>query len=70
MQLVEKRAAAVYRERLGNEPEIILSAPGRVYLIGENVGCNGSFVLSCAVDRPVAIALGRAGVGQGFLSFD
>ncbi|MGI8912083.1 MAG: galactokinase family protein, partial [Rubrobacteraceae bacterium] len=36
MRETERRAAAAYAERFGEEPEIITSAPGRVNLIGEH----------------------------------
>ncbi len=67
MRLVEERAAAAYREQFGNEPEIITSAPGRVNLIGEHTDYNGGFVLPCAINRRVAVALASAGDGEGFL---
>jgi galactokinase len=57
----EKRAVQGYRERFGEEPEIVASAPGRVNLIGEHTDYNGGFVLPCAVNRRVAAAAGRGG---------
>ncbi len=67
MRLVEERAAAAYREQFGKEPDIIASAPGRVNLIGEHTDYNGGFVLPCAIDRWVAVALAGAEDGQGVL---
>ncbi len=61
MREIEERAANAYRERFGEEPELVASAPGRVNLIGEHTDYNGGFVLPCAVDRRIAIALGRGG---------
>jgi len=60
----EQRAARAYRERFGEEPELVASAPGRVNLIGEHTDYNGGFVLPCAIDRRVAVAVGA---GEGTL---
>jgi galactokinase len=62
---IEQRAARAYREQFGEEPEIVASAPGRVNLIGEHTDYNGGFVLPCAIDRRIAVALG-AGRRGGF----
>jgi galactokinase len=59
----EQRAARAYREQFGEEPELVASAPGRVNLIGEHTDYNGGFVLPCAIDRRVAVALGTGGRG-------
>jgi galactokinase len=56
----EQRAARAYKEQFGEDPELVASAPGRVNLIGEHTDYNGGFVLPCAIDRRVAVALGTA----------
>ena len=61
MRQIEEKAGNAYREKFGEEPELVASAPGRVNLIGEHTDYNGGFVLPCAVDRRVAVALGRGG---------
>lgn len=61
MREVERRAASAYRERFGEDPELVASAPGRLNLIGEHTDYNGGFVLPCAIDRRVAAAVGRSG---------
>lgn len=58
MREIEETAARAYRERFGEEPTIVASAPGRVNLIGEHTDYNGGFALPCAVDRRVAVAMG------------
>ena len=63
MRETEQRAARAYREQFGEEPELVASAPGRVNLIGEHTDYNGGFVLPCAIDRRVAVALGTGGRG-------
>jgi galactokinase len=55
---IEQKAAIAYRERFGEEPELVASAPGRVNLIGEHTDYNGGFVLPCAIDRRIAVAVG------------
>jgi len=59
----EQRAARSYTEQFGEEPDIVASAPGRVNLIGEHTDYNGGFVLPCAIDRRIAVALGAGGRG-------
>jgi galactokinase len=61
---VETRAEQAYRASFGAAPEIVASAPGRVNLIGEHTDYSGGFVLPCAIDRRVAVAVGR---GDGVL---
>ena len=60
MRETERRAAEAFRERFGVEPQVIASAPGRMNLIGEHTDYNGGFVLPCAIDRRIAVAMGRA----------
>lgn len=64
MRGVERRAAEAYERTFSKEPEVVASAPGRVNLIGEHTDYNEGFVLPCAIDRRVAVALGRAGEGE------
>ncbi|CAN5793255.1 galactokinase [soil metagenome] len=63
MRETEQRAARAYNEQFGNEPDLVASAPGRVNLIGEHTDYNGGFVLPCAIDRRIAVALGTGGRG-------
>jgi galactokinase len=67
---IEERAARAYRERFGEEPELLASAPGRINLIGEHTDYNGGFVLPCAVSRRVAVAVGRGGDELYSANFD
>lgn len=64
MRETEQRAARAYKEKFGKEPELVASAPGRVNLIGEHTDYNGGFVLPCAIDRRIAVAVGA---GEGAL---
>ncbi|HLH73114.1 MAG TPA: galactokinase [Chloroflexota bacterium] len=64
MREIERRAAEAYQNRFGREPAVVASAPGRINLIGEHTDYNGGFVLPCAIDRRIAIALGP---GEGGL---
>ena len=63
MRDLEQRAVDQYEDMFGRAPEVVASAPGRVNLIGEHTDYNGGFVLPCAIDRRVAIALGRGSGG-------
>ena len=63
MREIEQRAARAYREQFGEEPALVASAPGRVNLIGEHTDYNGGFVLPCAIDRRIAVAVGAGGRG-------
>lgn len=58
MRQIEARALRCYQEQFGANPTIVASAPGRVNLIGEHTDYNGGFVLPCAIERRVAVALG------------
>ncbi len=55
---IEQRAVQAYRDQYLEEPVFVASAPGRVNLIGEHTDYNGGFVLPCAIDRRVAVAVG------------
>jgi galactokinase len=55
---IEQRAVQAYREQFLEEPVLVASAPGRVNLIGEHTDYNGGFVLPCAIDKRVAMAIG------------
>ncbi len=59
MRQIEQRAVQAYRDQFLEEPALVASAPGRVNLIGEHTDYNGGFVLPCAIDRRVAVAVGH-----------
>ncbi len=59
MRQTEQRAIQAYQEQFREEPALVASAPGRVNLIGEHTDYNGGFVLPCAIDRRVALAIGH-----------
>ena len=63
MREIEHRAADAYRARFGEPPKVVASAPGRVNLLGEHTDYNGGFVLPCAIERRVAVALGHGAGG-------
>ena len=67
MREIEEKAARAFKERFGEAPELVASAPGRVNLIGEYTDFNGGFVLPCAIDRRIAAAVGLAPDGEGVL---
>src|SRR5947207_11890145 len=53
----EQRAIQAYQEQFREEPALVASAPGRVNLIGEHTDYNGGFVLPCAIDKRVTVAI-------------
>src|SRR5688500_3861125 len=49
-----------FREAFGEEPAVIIRAPGRVNLLGEHVDYNEGWVLPAAIDRAVWLAVSPA----------
>jgi galactokinase len=70
LRKTEQKAARAYREQFDDEPDLIASAPGRVNLIGEHTDYNGGFVLPCAIDRRIAVAIGTGGFETRLYSAD
>jgi galactokinase len=66
----EQKAAEAYTEKLGGSPDLVASAPGRINLIGEHTDYNGGFVLPCAIDRRIAVAVGAGEGGLYSADFD
>ena len=64
MRPVEQRALEAFRQQFGRAAEVVASAPGRVNLIGEHTDYTGGFVLPCAIDRRIAVALGSVAEGE------
>ncbi|MFC4335521.1 galactokinase [Salininema proteolyticum] len=54
------RAAALFRERFGAEPETVRAAPGRVNLIGEHVDHSGGAVMPFAIGRYCVVAAAKS----------
>jgi galactokinase len=52
--------AAAYRDRFGSEPEVVVTAPGRVNLIGDHTDYALLPVLPIAIDRAIRIAAADA----------
>jgi galactokinase len=53
---IQERVAQLYRDTFGEEPDLLVRAPGRVNLLGEHVDYNNGFVLPAAIDRAVWLA--------------
>ena len=64
MRPVEQRTLNAFRQQFGREPQVVASAPGRVNLIGEHTDYTGGFVLPCAIDRRIAVAVGSVAEGE------
>src|SRR5215212_478845 len=67
---MEQRARRAYTEKFGEAPDLVASAPGRLNLIGEHTDYNGGFVLPCAIDRRIAVAIGTGEGGLYSADFD
>ena len=70
MRETEQKAAEAYTEKFGGSPDLVASAPGRINLIGEHTDYNGGFVLPCAIDRRIAVAVGTGEGGLYSADFD
>ncbi len=55
---------SVYREGYGAEPEFWGEAPGRIEFIGNHTDYNGGLVMGMAVNRGVAVAVGRRNIPE------
>jgi galactokinase len=60
-----RQATSLFQERFGSGPSLLVSAPGRVNLIGEHLDYNGGPVLPFAIERRTAVA---AGHGEGWVA--
>jgi len=56
MQEQIEKVAATYRQYFNENPSSIVTAPGRINLIGEHTDYSEGFVLPVAIDRNVAVA--------------
>jgi galactokinase len=57
MMTMRERVEAGFRSEYGEDPKVVVRAPGRVNLIGEHTDYNDGFVLPMAIDRAAWIAL-------------
>ena len=53
---LEQDVIALFADRFRQQPAFVVTAPGRVNLIGEHTDYNGGFVFPAAIDRATAIA--------------
>lgn len=54
---LQNTVTTTFKEEFGEEPQIIVRAPGRVNLIGEHTDYNDGFVMPMALNRALWIAL-------------
>ncbi|MDE0484830.1 MAG: galactokinase [Candidatus Poribacteria bacterium] len=57
--ILSDRLQQEFNKRFGHPPEFIVSAPGRVNLIGEHTDYNDGFVFPVAIDKHLHIAAGK-----------
>ena len=53
---VHHEAVALFQDQFGRKPQFVVSAPGRVNLMGEHVDYNDGFVMPLAIERRIIIA--------------
>jgi galactokinase len=58
-----RQATSLFQDRFGSGPSVLVSAPGRVNLLGEHTDYNGGPVLPLALERRTVVA---AGPGEGW----
>jgi len=64
MSIELSEVTKLFSERFGEEPQLVVRAPGRVNLIGEHTDYNDGFVLPLAIDRAIWIAARPRDDGQ------
>lgn len=62
-QLID-RVTQSFERKFGQAPQLIVSAPGRVNLIGEHTDYNDGFVLPCAIDHETVVAVAKSTAEQ------
>jgi len=50
---------SLHKKEYGNEPEVVIQAPGIINIMGEHTDYNDGFVLQAALNRSVSVALSR-----------
>lgn len=58
--MIEKVAIEGYQKEFGEDPQWVVTAPGRINIVGEHTDYTGGYVLPCAIHLGVAIAAGPA----------
>ena len=67
VRAIVAQAVDEFERWFGEEPSLVVRAPGRVNLIGDHTDYSGGFVLPMAIDRGVAIALRARGDRRVFV---
>jgi galactokinase len=65
-----RQATSLFTDRFGSGPTVLVSAPGRVNLIGEHLDYNGGPVLPLALERRTVVAAGHAPSWRAVSSLD
>ena len=58
MELVQETVQQ-FKKHFGSEPEVVVTAPGRVNLIGEHTDYNDGFVLPMAIERAIVVTASK-----------
>lgn len=59
MQILVQKIVKVYKDLYKDKPEIVVSAPGRVNIIGEHTDYTGGLVLPVAIDKEIIFAASK-----------
>lgn len=65
-----RQATSLFEERFGSGPAVLVSAPGRVNLIGEHLDYNGGPVLPLALERRTVVAATHAPTWRAVSALD
>jgi galactokinase len=65
-----RQATSLFQERFGSRPALLVSAPGRLNLLGEHTDYNGGPVLPLALERRTWVAAGPAPVWEAVSALD
>jgi galactokinase len=66
MSAAMREVTDLYRRAFSAEPAVVAAAPGRVEVLGNHTDYNEGFVLSCAIDRRITVAVGPSPDGSTF----
>ncbi len=58
-EALKKSTVEAYTKKFGTAPEVIISSPGRINIIGEHIDYNDGYVLPAAIDKVIYFAMGR-----------
>jgi galactokinase len=67
---IREEVLSRFRSAFGEDPAFLVTAPGRVNLIGEHTDYNGGWVFPFAIDRSIVLAGGEAAGPASLIAMD